>query len=370
MSNIPILRDTTEINPNWLSRVLSAQPDIGECQVVDLTKEDLNQDAGFVSQLVRVRMRYEDKPAAAPGSLIVKLAPKNPETREFGKLLGLFQREVAFYRNFAEDNPCNPPRPYHVDITDDADAFTIVIEDLGPHDPELILDGCTPEQAHAVLASLASLHAKYWKGRNLEGHPWVPTITMMAPALLAMATGAVPNFLERYGDRMPQSLRDALDIALEAYGEIIEYAAKAPDQTLCHTDTHLGNIHFQAGQPRFLDWQAFTMQSYSYDVAYFLNGNLTVDNRRRHLEAFLDTYFEALCKGGVDDLSRDDVTASYHRAAAGQLVTIPLIAGSVLTDDEKGRLLANAWLPRFFAAMEDSDAPGQLQELLAEARAS
>ncbi|MFP6747419.1 MAG: phosphotransferase [Alphaproteobacteria bacterium] len=369
MNDIPILEDLSEINPKWLSRILSAQPDIGACQVIDLTKEDLNQGAGFVSQLVRVRMHYEDKPAAAPGSLIVKLAPKNPETREFGKLLGLFQREVAFYRNFAEDNPCDPPRPYHVDISDNAEAFTIVIEDLGPHDQELMLDGCTPAQAHAVLASLAGLHAKYWKGRNLEGHPWVPTITMMAPALLAMASGAVPTFLERFGDRMPRTLRDALDIALEAYGEILDFAAKDPDKTLCHTDTHLGNIQFQDGRPRFLDWQAFTMQSYSYDVAYFLNGNLTINDRRKHLEALLDTYFDALSKGGVDDLSRQDVGASYHRAAAGQLVTIPLITGAVLTNDEKGNQLANAWLPRFFAAMEDSDAPKQLRELLAEARA-
>jgi hypothetical protein len=192
---------------------------------------------------------------------------------------------------------------------------------------------------------------------------------MMKPALLAMASGAVPTFLEKFGDRMPDGLRGALDEAVASYGELIDFAAKDADFTLCHTDTHLGNIQFQAGQPRFLDWQAFTMQSYSYDVAYFLNGNLTIKDRREHQDALLDSYFDALKKGGVTDLSRDDVTTSYHRAAAGQLTTIPLIAGAFLTDDDRGRAMAHAWLPRFFAAMEDSDAPKQLAELLAEARA-
>ena len=368
MTDIPILDDIMEINPGWISKVLNTQSDISNCQVVDLTREDLNQDAGFVSQLARVRLRYDEKPAAAPSSLIVKLAPKEAATKEFGTALALFQREVAFYRNFAEDNPCNPPRPYHVDITDSADAFTIVIEDLGTHDPEIMLDGATAEEAHAIMTALGGLHAKYWQRKNLDGHDWIPNSAVMAPALVGMANQVIPGFLERFGDGMPVELRSALDEARGAYGELIEFAAKNPNQTLCHTDTHLGNILFQNGKPRFLDWQAFMIQSFSYDIAYFLNGNLMPKIRRKNQEYFLDTYFEALNEGGVSDLARDDVTLAYNREAAGQLVTIPLIAGAFLTDDERGNTLAAAWLPRFYAAMEDSDAPKQLADLLAEAR--
>ncbi|MBT4490999.1 MAG: phosphotransferase [Rhodospirillaceae bacterium] len=369
MNGVPILESLGEINPNWLSRVLSAQPDIGECQVVDLTRQDLNQGAGFVSQLVRVRMHYEDKPKAAPGSVIIKMAPSDAGTKEFGKLLGLFQREAAFYKYLATNNPCNPPRPYHIDMADSGDSFTFVIEDLGSHDQEKILDGCTPADAHAVLAALGKLHAKYWNSAGLEAHDWIPNPSTMAPALTAIAGGTVPGFLDRFGEHMGPELRASLEEALGVYGEMIEFAAKAPNQTLCHTDTHLGNILFQAGQPRFFDWQAIMIQSYSYDVAYFLNGNLATEVRRSHLEALLDSYFEALCAGGVRDLSREDVTASYHREAAGQLVTIPMIAGAFLTNDEKGHDMAAAWLPRFFSALEDSDAPKQLHDMLAEARA-
>ena len=45
MNDIPILDDPGAINPNWLTKVLAAQPDIGPCQVIDMTREDLNQGA-------------------------------------------------------------------------------------------------------------------------------------------------------------------------------------------------------------------------------------------------------------------------------------------------------------------------------------
>ncbi|SVE55688.1 uncharacterized protein METZ01_LOCUS508542, partial [marine metagenome] len=44
MTDIPILNDIVEINPGWVSKVLNTQPDISDCQVIDLTREDLNQD--------------------------------------------------------------------------------------------------------------------------------------------------------------------------------------------------------------------------------------------------------------------------------------------------------------------------------------
>ena len=367
MTNIPILDDIMEISPGWISKILNARSEFSDCQVIDLTRENLNQDAGFVSQLVRLRLRYDEKPPSAPSSIIVKLAPKDAATKEFGIALALFQREVGFYRHFAQDNPCNPPRPYHADISDNADAFNIVIEDLGAHDPEIMLEGATAEEAHMVLTALGGLHAKYWKRENLGSHDWIPDSAMMAPALVGMANQVIPGFLDRFGDGMSVELRSALDEARGAYGELIELAAKNPNQTLCHTDTHLGNIVFQAGKPRFLDWQAFMIQSFSYDLAYFLNGNLMPSIRRKNQEALLDTYFEALNQGGVSDVSRDEVTLAYNREAAGQLVTIPLIAGAFLTDDERGHTLAAAWLPRFYAAMEDSDAPKQLADLLADA---
>ena len=134
-------------------------------------------------------------------------------------------------------------------------------------------DGATAEEAHAIMTALGGLHAKYWQRKNLDGHDWIPNSAVMAPALVGMANQVIPGFLERFGDGMPVELRSALDEARGAYGELIDIAAKNPNQSLCHMDTHLGNILFQNCKPRFLDWQAFMIQSFSYDIAYFLNGN-------------------------------------------------------------------------------------------------
>ncbi len=59
MTNIPILDDIMEISPGLISKILNARSEFSDCQVIDLTRENLNQDAGFVSQLVRLRLRSD-----------------------------------------------------------------------------------------------------------------------------------------------------------------------------------------------------------------------------------------------------------------------------------------------------------------------
>ena len=369
MSELAIPQDMDQVTPDWLSAVLSANADIGRCRVRAREIEDLNVEAGFVSNLARATLDYDDKPDEAPASVVVKLAPENEMARGFGKQLGLFQREVAFYSFFAADNPANPPRPYHAAIDDDGDAFAIVIEDLGVHDYGKFFDGASIAEAEAVMACLGRLHSRYWEGRNLEGHDWVPDLAQMTPMLVAMTAQAVPTFVERFGDHMPGFLRDGLGDAVAVYGEILNSITDTPNQTLCHVDTHLGNIQFQDGRARFLDWQAFMTNVHIYDVAYFLNGNLAIEDRRANLDRLLACYHRALSEEGIAQISLDDVVQAYHRQAAGQWVTIPLIAGAFLSNDERGEIMADAWLPRFFSAMEDSDAPARLNDWLAEVRA-
>ncbi len=47
-------------------------------------------------------------------------------------------------------------------------------------------------------------------------------------------------------------------------------------QTLCHGDTHLGNLFFEGSSPGFLDWQAVMMGPGIRDVSYFLIASVDV----------------------------------------------------------------------------------------------
>jgi hypothetical protein len=369
MSDILIPNNMDQVTPEWLTQIMALQPGSDKCRIIGRHVEDLNIEAGFISQLARITLEYEAKSDNLPDSLIVKLAPLDDTTRNISKSLGHFQREVAFYKYFAEDCPANPPKPFHADIDATADNFVVVIEDIGFHDPQKFFDGCTLAEAKLVLRALGGLHAKYWNERNLEGHDWVSRASQTVDPLIAMVPQAIPDFATNFGDYMPKSLRDGLDHAVSNFEHILNAGQHLPDQTLCHVDAHLGNIAFESGQARFFDWQAFMVHSGSYDVALFINANLREADRRANMPELLNTYHEALVDGGVLNYSRQDVEKYYHRQAAVLWVLIPLFAGAFITSDERGEIFAATWLPRIFSALVDSDAPKQLDIWLNESGA-
>ncbi len=361
MAELRIPARLAEIDPAWLRSALSdGATEAGE--IVGLRMENLNEEMGFVSQMARLVIDYAGDPDAGPASVVAKLAPTDPAALGYGKQLGLFQKEVAFYQYFATDCPANPPHCYHAAIDDAAEHFVLLIEDLGVHDGTLLETGASLDQAKTVVATLGRLHGRHWHGRGLDGHDWIPRLDQIAPMLVGMAQETVPVFLDRFGHHMPPALKDGLFGAMAGYGELLSYFERLPDIALCHVDTHLGNMTFEDGdrRVRFFDWQAFMINAARYDLAYFINGNLTVEDRREFLPELLACYHEALVDSGIADLSLDQVHDIYHRQAAMMWVTIPLIAGGFLTNDERGDAMAEFWLPRHFSAMEDSDAPAQL----------
>ena len=66
-------------------------------------------------------------------------------------------------------------------------------------------------------------------------------------------------------------------------------------QTLLHGDPHIGNTYVTPdGEVGFLDWQMARRGNWSLDVGYFLQGALTVEDRRQHERALLEEYRDAL----------------------------------------------------------------------------
>lgn len=110
MTEIPIPKNMDQVTPAWLTQIMVLQPGSQECRIIDRHVEDLNVEAGFISQLARLTLEYEAKPDNLPDSVIVKLPPLDDTTRAISKSLEHFQREVAFYKYFAKDCPANPPK--------------------------------------------------------------------------------------------------------------------------------------------------------------------------------------------------------------------------------------------------------------------
>src|SRR5262249_4637379 len=86
---------------------------------------------------------------------------------------------------------------------------------------------------------------------------------------------------------------------------------------LTQGDAHLGNVFFEAdGMPGLLDWQAYIHCHPMQDVAYFLVGALTIEDRRAQGRTLLDYYRgRRAAEGVVGAPGADEIWLAYRRFA-------------------------------------------------------
>ncbi len=110
-----------------------------------------------------------------------------------------------------------------------------------------------------------------------------------------------PGFLERYEDALAPEHQEVCRVFAEHLPAYLQ--ARTGPRTASHGDFRLDNLLFQPGDPRpvVVDWQTLAWAGASIDVAYFIGGCLTAEDRRSHEHDLLAHYHDALCRRGVRD---------------------------------------------------------------------
>ncbi|KAK4236352.1 duf227 domain protein [Achaetomium macrosporum] len=235
-------------------------------------------------------------------------------------LVRVFTREVDFFTKFAATLPADSrlrlPKVWWAAAS--PDQAILAMEDLASAghafgDPTRTYG---VSSARRGVEQLAALHARTW-GWTADEHAWlqVPMYDTTMRGLLAMWDEQV---LGEGRPPLPGIIRDDRERtarALEAY-----FATRNPRfRALLHGDPHSGNTYHPAADEtdmRFLDWQIVHVGSVFHDVAYFVGGLLTVDDRRAHEWDIVDHYLKALAECGGPAFSRDDpeVRLEYRKA--------------------------------------------------------
>ena len=96
-----------------------------------------------------------DAAGPAPGSVVLKLAAADETSRATGAALGLYEREVRFYRDIAPLIGGPVPATHAVEFDEAGHAFALLMSDAAPARQGDEIAGATRAEADAAITALA-----------------------------------------------------------------------------------------------------------------------------------------------------------------------------------------------------------------------
>ncbi len=338
----------SDLTPEWLTATLRAGT------VSDFTVERIG--TGQMSECFRIGLLYTEPEAKPrPASVVLKVAATDPVSRQTGLALGLYEREVRFYRDIAPRLGGAIAACYHAAVNVATGVFDLLLDDAGPATVGDEIAGATTEQAYLAVTELGLLHGPLLGDTALADAPW---LNRASPLNQAMITPLYAGFFERYADQIASAHRAVCERLVGAFdGYLAQEAARGGTQGLVHGDYRLDNLLFgAAGAKRSLtvvDWQTVSWGPAFTDLAYFLGCALPVGDRREQYDRLLQAYQNALGAQASVSLAavRDGVR---HQSFFGVMMAI--VSAMLVERTERGDRLFMTMLERHCQHVLDIDA--------------
>jgi len=309
-----------EITPAWMTAALGPRFPGAEVGAVSLVLRDDGTNR-------RARLQLSYSAGAGPATVFAKAV--DPAHAELVALTsGLFHEPRLFSSGVVL--PLHHPEVYAAVFDEAASNFLLIMEDVVARgaDPRDSTRPLTIDQAASGVRGLASLHSEYW-GDRLTSNPalgWVEPFVPFAGLELAPLDIA----FERLGDTVPAEITSlsGADLFTDIWARYIATLTKSA-QTLLHGDPHIGNTYLlPGGDVGFLDWQMVRRGNFSLDLGYFLQGALTIDDRRRAERDLVEEYRDSLTLPADEMPSADEIWLRYRASVAhGLAIWIATLSG-------------------------------------------
>lgn len=188
-----------------------------------------------------------------------------PSPGSIPALLGMFEREVRFYREVAAYVGVRVPKCH--EATETEDGYRLVLEDLSSWEA-----GGDPVE---VARSLRHLHER-WAAIAAERWPWLDREGAAAAEIGALYDRVWPTVSAR-SDVTP-TLR-AIGVSYVGRVEALErHEASFGRPTLIHGDASLRNVRTAAShEVAFLDWEDVRTASGAIDLTWLLVSSVSPD---------------------------------------------------------------------------------------------
>jgi hypothetical protein len=318
------------LTPEWLTRALRSTATITDARVTSCHTELFGEGKGFSGQLARVGLGYDIAETGAPASVVAKFqfSPLDPDIRAAVFQSRLYERELRFYRDVAQDIALRTPRLYYSALRPETGECLLLLEDLAPAQTRNMLEGCTAEDAALVLRHLATFHAAWWEHPRLDVMDWLPAFDEQAENDQRQYAQAWEVFLKKVGHLLPDALVPLGARLTDHVVAVKRYLGRQP-RTFLHGDFHLHNLLFDptpgATTLAVIDWQACSRGRATRDLAHFLVTGLPPDQRRAHELDLVRLYHTVVTEQGGREYSFEQCLHDYRFTMLDELYFLVMV---------------------------------------------
>jgi len=288
-----------------------------------------------------------------PATFVVKLAA--PDRAARAAVTRAYRAEIAFYREVAPTVDVNAPSCHLALLSDDQTALTLLLEDLAPAAPGDQVAGTDPAAVERAAVNLAGLHGPRWDDATLFRESWADDMDEAAANFIGeLMTGALPNFVDRVGDRVSSIDLETLEAGARAMPAFLTRWQR--HVAVLHGDYRLDNLLFapDGSSVVAVDWQTLSVGLPTRDLAYLVATSLSTDDRRASERTILDAYRQRLARYGVE-CDEAELFDDY-RAGLLQCPFITVIGAAFSARSERGDEMFAAMARRGCAAIRDLEA--------------
>jgi len=322
---------------------------ISDSKVTAFAVHRIGTEIGFLDNLARLILTYDQTESDAPDSLVVKVSSSEATYRQIGDRYHAYEREFRFYETVAPHSPIRLPRCFGREVDPETNAHWLILEDLGSLSAGDQVKGVTPAQAEASVETIGRLHALWWETPNLELLSWMPHRNIQPSRYQA----AWPKFVEAFGYHLSApaiALGDHLGVHLET---LLCEMEQRP-HTIVHSDFRADNLLFdKPSHPQpvvILDWQLAIRGRGIMDVARLLCGSMNPQDRAACELSLLRRWHQTLETGRVRGYSFGQAVEDYKRSALICLYYPVTIHAAEEAAGMRGTALAHVQIERFFTA--------------------
>lgn len=352
-AELTVPKDWDEITPEWMTAALSDRCPDAQVEAVTVALRD-----DGTNRRARLALTYSG--GTGPASVFVKAA--DPAHKDLiRRTSGMFHEPRLFQSGV--ELPLEHPVVYAA-LIDEADYdFVLVMEDLTARgaDTRDATRPMTVEQAATGVRGLGRMHGRFWG----DGVTEQPALGWLEPFMPwdGMQAAPLPEALNRLGENAPAEVMSlTIDGLIEDIWKPFIRSLTISPQTLLHGDPHIGNTYLlPSGEVGFLDWQVARRGNWSLDLGYFLQGALTIEDRRRGERELLEEYRGALGLPADEMPSADEIWLRYRASVAHgfALWLCTASAGELWQRPD----IAIALAQRYSAAYADLDAAAAIAEI-------